>query len=944
MPPKHKLGRKRSETHSDTWSQYVHSSKSDKSIVHSTVSNSIGDGKSSVDPHSISLTTDVLTITANDRLFIRISIQILQYELKRKRINVESMLEQAHMEGDEISLPTSIPCDWRLVLQDSITTDALQQGCLSLFEHVNSGLSLTQIDVFHAVLFLEYATMHIEHREYPHKQLLETIFPEEEKCPTKLTSALITLVCHPSDKLRAAALSFFDVGIANSSMNFSLAMATTGLLPQLFESLKPHSIPINGTTIDFHRHITSIIDKFVVCTSNNKLGLLAFQLRVRTTKDELLTIVDPIFRPFCAYLRHLLAPPVCPTDYHCGLSLLTKTKTFLYNITVSRDDILHVELQRFCDETRKIMVEEFASSLGLGMKREALHELLFGERSKTDELRWAETFENILVRLSEGKHFSDWGLEAFLKFISNRPTKARLVFRPNGTFSIEVDDRIISSFERSTKSLRTLLTHTRPDHAASILAQLLSFTCHLSSAALRKDIKSGCFSGIFSALTPSKLPFTKDFIPLHKQLVDVMDSALSRMKQIAAWRVIDQSRRDLNRSYLSFIEQTRDYIVHLSLHPFTFVPYSYDNFVLDFLTHFFGSDFENSLTKPFREKLRKDMDTSALSSSSAPFILTSELVCRLTDDEIMNVVDRIVALLESDSPISDDTILRICAFLTNQLKSVYLPELFRMAGRSTEQYFHALNSLLSLTIDCFGPPPFDNLHPLPSNSFTFCPIKSLLCPMPTTFEPTFDEWDDVDLATVGVVLPFVDEDRLSFNSVSLQLLQFAAKVLPQLSHCASRLTPSQLERLLSPSIDVLFKFFVPQLPDNPKFRMDRNKTYIELSRLCEQRVIAQCLSRLGFFSRIVDGLLTDRLFFEYQNGLGIFLCQARDSSDEAPEWKTLQRTVHHFLEEGWQDVLDFLLVRKKDSDYAMFRIDNVKEMMQFLGANFHCRLKWVYTR
>ncbi|KAK2950296.1 hypothetical protein BLNAU_14788 [Blattamonas nauphoetae] len=330
---------------------------------------------------------------------------------------------------------------------------------------------------------------------------------------------------------------------------------------------------------------------------------------------------------------------------------------------------------------------------------------------------------------------------------------------------------------------------------------------------------------------------------------------------------------------------------------------------------------------PFRAEIRKPMDEAALSSPSLPFILTSEHVCRLTDEEIMNVVDRIVALLESDTPIDDDTILRIYAFHTSQLKCVYLPELFRKAGRSTEQYFHAFNTLISLPVDCF----------------TLSPIKCLLNPKPHSLQPAFDEWDDVDLATVGVVMPTIPENRLSFNSVSLQLLQLTAKVLPELSHCASRLTVSQLERLITPSIDILYRFYIHRFLPIYEERQQCETGFIHLCRLCEQHVIAQALSRIGFFSRIVCGLLDDRLFNEYKSVIDIFLGQTRYSSYQKPEWKTLQRTVHHFLEEGWQDVLDFLLVRKKDSFDSFNRIKHGLGMMQFLGANFNRQIKWLDT-
>ncbi|KAK2961936.1 hypothetical protein BLNAU_2992 [Blattamonas nauphoetae] len=730
-------------------------------------------------------------------------------------------------------------------------------------------------------------SMHVEHGGTGSSTLIETIFPEEEQCPAKLTSALIKLVCHPYDKLSAAALSFVDVGISKSSPKFTLAMATTELLPQLFDSLKPHEIPINGTTIEFHRKITSIVNKFLRFSSWNRLSNLEFRLRFNSTKEEVSKLIDPIIHLSCAYLRHLLAPPVCRSDNHYGFSLLTKMTAFVLNIRYHHYDMLHSEHRQFLQEARKIMMEEFASSLGLATKRETLHELLFGEWGKTDEICWTETFENIVDRLSEGRSFSDLGLEALKWFLSNQPRKVRLVFTHNEIFSIEEDGRIVSSMERPTKSLCAILTPARLEHAAVFLAHFYSFTTHLNSAALFRDIKSGWFSDIFAALTPSKLPFTNEYISLHTSLIYTMKGYLVELQKYAESNKCDQFRSELNVTCHSFVDHTRDYLVYLSLHPFALIARYGANTILDFFTDFFGPDFENSVTKPIRDEMRKEMDAAALSSPSPPFILTSDIVCRLTDDEIMNVVDRIVALLESDSPIDDDAILRICAFDTNQLKCVYLPELFRKAGRSTEQYFHALNSLLSL--------PFDY--------YTLCPIKCLLTPKPKTLQPEFDEWDDVDLLTVGVVMP---------TSRGPTLIQLCLVTAPRF--CCGNLASTVA------------------LCDS-KFRKTRHSVFLELSRLCEQRVIAQCLSRLGFFSRIVCGLLDDSVFNEYKSVLGIFLGQTRKTENEGTDRKAHQRTVHHCLEEGWQDVLDFLLVRKNDTPLAIHRIKHAKEMIQFLGAN-----------
>ncbi|KAK2962029.1 hypothetical protein BLNAU_3085 [Blattamonas nauphoetae] len=899
MPPKLRIGRKQNKSQSDARTQHAPSSTLDKPNVNSTIRNSIEvQREPSLDSHVISSPTDVLTITDNDRHFVRVSKQILQYELKRKRINVEPMMKRAFQEGDEITLLTSTPSDWRLVLQDSITTDDLRQGCISLFDQVKSGMEFSPNELFHAVHYLEYATIHIEHGENGCSTFVDIISTEEKNCRTKLPSALLKLVCHPSNRLRAVALAFFDVGQLN------LTMTATGLVPQLFERLKPHEIPLNRTTFEFHRHITSIMDNFFVRPPQS------FDLRNLTSN-----LVDPIFQPFCTYVRRLIAPPVSPTDCPSGISLLSKMEVYDENIKFFQHGWYHQDLGPVFSELRENMKDELASLLDIDTTRETLHQLLFGKGRRTNELNWTETFASILVGLSEGRHLSDVGLQAFLLFMSNRPYGVKAVPQPDGTFSLKVDGEVKATLELPTSFINALVP-TRPHYAAAILRHFHWFFSMVDPTALLMNLKCGWFAKLFNAVTPSKLPFTNEFLPLHTQLVRVMKDYLDKIRNHAKSKQHDPIRSEQNEICLSFHQKTRDYIVHLSLHPFALITKCNSNPILDFFTDFFGSDFENSMTKPFREELRKDMDETALSSSSPPFILTSELVCRLTDDEIMNVADRIVALIESDSPISDDTILRICAFHTNQLKSVYLPELFRKAGRSTEQYFHALNSLISVTLD------HRNL----------LPVNFLLTSRPPTLPPTFDEWDDVDLSTVGVVMPTNHENRLSFEPPSSQHLDFVAEILPRISHCTSRLTLTQLDQLLTPSIDVVSKVYLLKPSTKSTLRNSREDIFLKISRLCEQHVIAQCLSRIGFFSRIVGGLLDDRTFNASKCFINIFLRQTRSSGDERAEKKMLRRRASHFIDEGCQDIVEFIFVTKTNQDRFNSQVSRIMEMLNY-GLN-----------
>ncbi|KAK2945276.1 hypothetical protein BLNAU_19777 [Blattamonas nauphoetae] len=180
--------------------------------------------------------------------------------MKRKRMKIAAISEQVHLEDDKISLPISITSDWRLVLQDSIVMEDLHKGCISLFDDIDSEMDLSATEMNHAVCFLEYAILHVKYRRYPHNQLLETIFSKAERPHTKLTSTLLKLVCHPFDPLRTVTLSFLDVHFSKSTVHFDIAKAMIELLPQLFKTLRPREIPFNEITIDFHRHLTSILD------------------------------------------------------------------------------------------------------------------------------------------------------------------------------------------------------------------------------------------------------------------------------------------------------------------------------------------------------------------------------------------------------------------------------------------------------------------------------------------------------------------------------------------------------------------------------------------------------------------------------------------------------------------------------------------------------------
>ncbi|KAK2944973.1 hypothetical protein BLNAU_20091 [Blattamonas nauphoetae] len=865
------------------------------------------------------------------------------------------MPEQDLLYLQEITLPTSITSDWRVILQDSITTDDLRQGCISLFDQVNSDMSLSQTEMNHAVRFLEYASLHIKYHSRT-ERLLETIFTNEKHCQTKLMSSLINLLSLPSDTLQTVVISFLDVGLDRSTREFSAAVTLAGLLPQLIDHLKPHEIPLNETTINFHRHLTSIVDDFFrFSTPEDIIDHQKINPDSPDSAQFAFEIIEPIFQSFSTYLRNIIATPVCPTDPRSGLSLLLDKKFYEQNVMKRRPFPSSPNIQRFFDELRKNMTDELASWMDISMAGEELSGLLFGEERQTSEPSLVETFTCLLTRSSEGKTFTDLGVKAFMCFVSSLSHEAQPVIWSDDQFQLKVDEPMVSSSKLDLKALWTLFAPTKPHHAVTILAAFRQFLKYTDNQTWMKHVWNGWFPNFSNAADLSNLPFTGDFTRLHTDLVKLMSDHLTWIRKREDKNkeaLTTEHRRDLDELCRAFYTQTKDYVVHLSLHPFALDDHEHD-IILDFLSELYLHDFKNSSNKPYREEVRQEMDASALSSSSPPLILTSDLVCPLTDNEILNVVDRIVARLESSSSLDDDTILRIFAFHRNQLRcinrpnflraaqrdhemvsrrdfhlSVYLPKLFRKAGRSNEQYFHALETLLSLLVEFLDR----------------APIRSLLSIRPDT-RPFKDEWDDVDLETVGIVLRMINENQFAKNYESKKFeslfVNFAILCLPQARFITHRLSQPQLERLIAPSADVLGRHFIQYRHFNGYERVGRQRMFIDVCHCCDQRVIAQCLSRTGFFSRFVTGLLTFDFFasaFFFQ----IIIDGAELHGVDIEDQKKLRGTVPNFLEEGWQDALDHIFLIKHLEYSDLKSITGV--MMRFLGTNvnWRCRLDVTY--
>ncbi|KAK2959772.1 hypothetical protein BLNAU_5261 [Blattamonas nauphoetae] len=444
------------------------------------------------------------------------------------------MSERPHLEANKIGLPTTAMSDWRLVLQDSISTDDLRQGCISLFEQVNSGQIMTQIEVIHASRFLKYSGTHMKHRGTQHNKLLETIFPETEPPHTKLTNALITLVCHPSDTLQIAALSFLDAAFSTLSKQFYVLVTTTALLPQLLERLKPHEIPLSGPTNEFHSHIISILDKFF---SSSSPKYIEDHLGDQKLASEL---IDAIFQPSSIYLHYLITAPVCSSDYRSGIALLSTTRLFETDImnndfgyifkgfesfceemrrtsfeslayvfnhptTKPRSSSNYPQMHSFLRETRTELLEELASILGLESADEAELCLHSDKRNRKPTYAWFKGFERLLGLVGDGRRCFDLGMLAVVDFLSNRPNQLELFFYSEDKFGLKINDTIVSSSPLDAKSLWTLFTPTQTQHAAIILTAFRRFMNHEDSVTFMKYIWNDWFPNFVNAVDPSKL-------------------------------------------------------------------------------------------------------------------------------------------------------------------------------------------------------------------------------------------------------------------------------------------------------------------------------------------------------------------------------------------------------------------------------------------------------
>ncbi|KAK2946954.1 hypothetical protein BLNAU_18112 [Blattamonas nauphoetae] len=667
----------------------------------------------------------------------------------------------------QANLTTSIEWDRRLVLQDCIGMDEIGEGCLSLFGHVDSEMTLSPVDINHAIRFLLYATIHIRYHQDDSKVLFEYLFPN---CclSMELASTLLKLISLPCDALKHAFIAFYDTLHLYSSPSFTISEGTTGFMSGLFSVLKPHEIPVNSQTMELHGHLLSILSRHLQILQPGNLRLCLNEMTLPSRSSELASeITESIFQPFCAYLRHIFNNPVtfpgrplepssvsimtlihprvifgdpqlAPSDI---TRLCNRLRTVLPSaIEYSNDHPFSDELLEYllCDENnptidhskiypspfpdiQRFFVDilgelssAFASVLGLTDVNKAQRYLILDPTKLEDNRVWVEGLECLLSQIETKTTFSDMELQSILFFLNRHPPETKIYITECDTISVSMMKIIVSrSSCLHVRSLWTLFTPSQPRHAPLVLTTFREFVNTIDNGRHRTRI--GWLTRFFEVVQPATLPFTSEFLPFHSQLTAFLTEI-----------VVSVNRRSWSdRINLSFLTLMMDYSIHLSLHPFA-LEQCKQNLILDFLALLFDQDSSTDETHQYFPILKQKMNKAALSSPSPPFILTAELVCSLSNKETINVLDRIVDLLDNDSPIDDNTILSICAFFS-QSKKIDFVRAHWIVSRTKEQYLHALKSLLSLPVDILQQ----------------APVEHLLHTGPSLYSPLNDNWDDL---------------------------------------------------------------------------------------------------------------------------------------------------------------------------------------------------------
>ncbi|KAK2946699.1 hypothetical protein BLNAU_18371 [Blattamonas nauphoetae] len=491
-------------------------------------------------------------------------------------------------------------------------------------------------------------------------------------------------------------------------------------------------------------------------------------------------------------------------------------------------------------------------------------------------------------------------------------------------------NEIVSSSKHEVRSLWALLTPNQPQHAiAQITITQFVVKYWISTVDQVTHFWIGWLSRFLNAVNPSKLPFTPQYFSLHAHLVDLLDDIIDliqKCENVFSFLKPTINRKTLKKCCLSFLNLSKEFLIHLSHN--IFADHPDDGYTINyFLSKVMRFDLKTPTTTAFRQNLKQEMISSALASSSPPFILTAELVCPLTDSETIDVVNRIVCLLDSDSSLDDDTILRICVFISrHDFRNLQLA--FRNTGRPKEQYLHAFVSFVSLHIE----------------SFDEAPIQSLLSPRQNDRQqPTLDEWDEVDLETVRIVMRMKEQNQLSINTESDKFeelfIKFVLHSLKQVRHCATRLTQTQLEHLITPSIDCLSTYFRQHHETLITNKQQWEEVFTNVCFLCNQPVVARAITKTGIFVRFMNDLT---IGYKLSSSMRILICLFNNTMNEEVSIETRRMWRREGFptigEEGLEDTLEFMLSKKPNTFTPNLIKNQTQCVLIDFGANFRMML------
>ncbi|KAK2940322.1 hypothetical protein BLNAU_24767 [Blattamonas nauphoetae] len=691
--------------------------------------------------------------------------------------------------------------------------------------------------------------------------------------------------------------------------------------------------------MELHSHVTSLV-YYVLSffTPKNVVDRLDDQPDQSTFLQRISNITSSLFTEIKPYLKHLFGHPGCFPGHPGVICFISFLIMFHAYFETDHPESLVPEIQQMHNDIQKEMSDEFYSSLRLACPDENFECQLIDTNQVTDR-GWAFVFARLLERVGKERPFSDLEFQWLITFLSQRPQSMKLVFKKDGTFGIKLEDNIFGSATFHARSLCSLFTPTQPHHAPPLLTSFNDFIRQIDEKDLVLYIFDGWLSNLFAAVPPSTLLFTPDFIHLHTVLIRVMENRLDKPRYFppSSHHFGPQLQSALEKSYLSFLEHSKDYFVHLSLNPFALERTGSDT-ILQFLASLLKSNlhYQNPFIS-FQKTLIKAMDASALSSSSPPLIRTTELVRYLSEKETISIVDRIVAHIDRNTFLDDDSLLRIYIFIQRQLKIDSLPQLFQNLGRTTNQYFSALKAFLSIDVDSFLPRRRTNSQP----QYLFWyftpeynpPINNLFLYCPDTSR-TKSEWKEVFFETILVMMRSLKLDkRLSSSTAKahhVNLRFVIQKSLQFASPSAAHLTPTTLERWPPPRSREKHE---PTVTESVLW----TDHHITIHTRCEHPVIAHLLCKHGFYMLLLDDLTVYGSSSTAMSVLTHLIRSYRERDENMTQKRWLENGVMMCLnEEGWQDAMDFVHFQKQDFGYRKYESNitaQSKVMMNFCGAN-----------